>query len=291
MRSKEKILSNEHFDMTDKSFTQTVEMHADNEAPLVLENQNGKTLRLTLNSPRALNSLSLAMIKAVSSSLEQAGRDHSVRAIIINGAGKGFCAGHDLKEITHHRKDEDKGKAYFETLFKNCTEMMLKIAALPVPVIAEVHGVAAAAGCQLVASCDLAIAEKDTVFAVNGIDSGLFCSTPQVALSRNIPRKAALEMLMLGKRIDAARAEALGLINRVVSNDELKEASAAFAASAGEKSRRVIALGKAAFYRQVEMNIKEAYDDMGRTIVDNLLMDDAICGIDAFINKQKPQWD
>lgn len=258
--------------------------------PFVLEEQSGPILRLTLNRPNTLNSLSIDMLTALQTSLNQGFDNKSIRAIIINGAGKGFCAGHDLKEITAHRADEDEGLAYYKDLFKTCTDMMLTIAKLPVPVIAQIHGVAAAAGCQLVASCDMAIAEENTVFAVNGVDSGLFCSTPQVALSRNIPRKAAMEMLVLGERITSERALALGLINRSVPSAELEKTATDFAERASQKSRNVVALGKQAFYRQIELNIKDAYEDMRGVIVDNLLMPDAQCGIEAFIAKKTPEW-
>lgn len=248
-------------------------------------------LRLTLNRPKSLNCLSLNMLRALQKSFDTVADDTAVRAVIISGAGRGFCAGHDLREITAHRADDDKGLAYFEELFDTCTNMMLRIASLPVPVIAQVHGVAAAAGCQLVASCDLAIAVSDTVFAVNGIDAGLFCSTPQVALSRNIPRKAALEMLMLGTRIDGERALALGLINRSVVPDALEKVTMEFATLAAQKSRKVVALGKQAFYRQVEINVRGAYEDMGKVIVENLMLDEAQSGIEAFLDKKTPSWD
>lgn len=259
-------------------------------APYLLKESQGAILHITLNRPKTLNALSMGMLKELQAALDPLYEDRSVKALIIKGSGKGFCAGHDLKEMQSHRDDEDGGKAYFETLFTRCTNMMLTLAKLPIPVIAEIHGVAAAAGCQLVASCDLAVAETDTVFAVNGIDAGLFCSTPQVALSRNIPRKAALEMLMLGKRITAERALALGLINRVVSKEDLEATSNGFAAKASERSRAVIALGKQAFYSQIEMSVENAYREMGKTIVDNLMMPDAACGMAAFIEKKKPTW-
>ncbi len=270
---------------------QTAQQTETESPPLVLSQQVGKTLHLTLNNPKTLNSLSLDMICTLTRELDHVMEDRKIHAVIIKGAGKGFCAGHDLKEINKHRQDVDHGEAYYRTLFNNCSTMMLKITALPVPVIAEVHGVAAAAGCQLVASCDLAVASQETIFAVNGIDSGLFCTTPQVPLSRNIPRKAALEMLMLGERIDAARAEQLGLINAAVKPGTVAVKAQEFADKVGEKSRAVIALGKAAFYRQIDMDLASAYEDMSRTIVDNLMMPDAICGIDAFVKKQKPKWE
>jgi len=258
--------------------------------PFLIKEQKGAVLHITLNRPKTLNALSMDMLNAIQESLDPLAEDTSIKALIIKGAGKGFCAGHDLKEMQSHRKDEDGGKAYFEELFANCTKMMLTLAKLPLPVIAQIHGVAAAAGCQLAASCDLAIAEESTVFAVNGIDAGLFCSTPQVALSRNIPRKAALEMLMLGERISATRALELGLLNRVVTEAELAQTVDDFAEKAAARSRTVIALGKEAFYKQVELNLEQAYKVMGETIVDNLMMPDAICGMEAFIEKKKPNW-
>lgn len=258
--------------------------------PFLLKEQKGGTLHITLNRPKTLNSLSMGMLNALQEAIDPIFDDHSIKALIIKGNGKGFCAGHDLKEMQSHRGDADKGKAYFDELFDTCTKMMLTLAKLPVPVIAEIHGVAAAAGCQLVASCDLAIAEDKTIFAVNGIDAGLFCSTPQVALSRNIPRKAALEMLMLGERIDAERALQLGLLNRVVTKENLADTAESFAKKAAERSRTVIALGKQAFYKQVELSLEQAYKVMGETIVDNLMMPDAACGMEAFIEKKKPVW-
>lgn len=257
---------------------------------LIIERPQKAIQHITLNRPGSLNCLSLEMIAALQSALDEAKDDTSIRAIILSGSGPGFCAGHDLKEIASHKNDTDGGRAYYETLFNNCTQMMLTIASLPVPVIAQVHRVAAAAGCQLVATCDMAIADDQAQFAVNGIDAGLFCSTPQVALSRNIPRKAAMEMLMLGERISAERALSLGLLNRIVPKEELEKTTLDFAERAAQKSRKVIALGKQAFYRQVEMTLTLAYEDMSNVIVDNLMMEDARCGIDAFINKEKPEW-
>ena len=259
--------------------------------PILIKQRVGeKILRLTLNRPKALNCLSLELLNELMAALDEAASDKTIRAIIINGVGPGFCAGHDLKEIDSKRADRDGGRAYFEALFNTCTEMMLKIASLPIPVIAEVHKVAAAAGCQLVASCDLAVAENEAIFAVNGIDAGLFCSTPQVALSRNIPRKAAMEMLMLGERIDATRALNLGLINRAVPKEQLEATVMELATKAALRSREVIALGKKAFYQQIEMNVKEAYSQMNSVIVENLLLPDAECGIKAFIEKKQPHW-
>ncbi len=259
-------------------------------SPLVCKERKGAVLILKLNSPKSLNSLSLAMLTQLKSHLDDIYDDQTTRAVIIKGAGKGFCAGHDLKEIHSHNQDVDKGQAYYKTLFSTCTKMMLTIAKLPVPVIAQVHGVAAAAGCQLVATCDMAIASPETIFAVNGIDAGLFCATPQVALSRNVPRKAAMEMLVLGERISAERALSLGLLNKVVPQADLEAAVLDFGDRAAQKSRKVVALGKQAFYHQIEMSLQGAYADMERTIVDNLLLQDAQCGIEAFLNKTTPSW-
>lgn len=275
--------------MTDTASANVAE-ETKTEPPFLLKAQKGATLHITLNRPKTLNALSMGMLNALQEALDPIADDHTIKALIIKGSGKGFCAGHDLKEMQSHRGDADKGKSYFDELFATCTKMMLTLAKLPIPVIAEIHGVAAAAGCQLVASCDLAIAEDSTIFAVNGIDAGLFCSTPQVALSRNIPRKTALEMLMLGERIDAERALSLGLLNRVVTIETLAETAEDFADKAAMRSRTVIALGKQAFYKQVELSIEQAYKVMGETIVDNLMMPDAACGMEAFIEKKKPNW-
>lgn len=275
--------------MTDTASANVAE-ETKKETPFLLKEQKGTTLHITLNRPKTLNALSMGMLIALQEALDPIADDHTIKALIIKGSGKGFCAGHDLKEMQSHRGDADKGKSYFDELFATCTKMMLTLAKLPIPVIAEIHGVAAAAGCQLVASCDLAIAEDSTIFAVNGIDAGLFCSTPQVALSRNIPRKAALEMLMLGERIDAERALTLGLLNRVVTKETLAETAEDFAGKAAMRSRTVIALGKQAFYKQVELSLEQAYKVMGETIVDNLMMPDAACGMEAFIEKKKPEW-
>lgn len=275
--------------MTDTASANVAE-ETKKETPFLLKEQKGTTLHITLNRPKTLNALSMGMLNALQEALDPIADDHTIKALIIKGSGKGFCAGHDLKEMQSHRGDADKGKSYFDELFATCTKMMLTLAKLPIPVIAEIHGVAAAAGCQLVASCDLAIAEDSTIFAVNGIDAGLFCSTPQVALSRNVPRKAALEMLMLGERIDAERALSLGLLNRVVTKETLAETAEDFADKAAMRSRTVIALGKQAFYKQVELSIEQAYKVMGETIVDNLMMPDAACGMEAFIEKKKPNW-
>ena len=204
--------------------------------------------------------------------------------------GRGFCAGHDLKEMTRHRADGDGGRAFYESLFARCTSVMLSITNAPVPVIAAVQGIATAAGCQLVAACDMVVASTEARFGVNGVDAGLFCSTPMVALSRAIPAKAAMEMLVLGEIIDADRAERLGLVNRVVSPEDLEKAATEMADRAAQKSRAVLALGKRAFYAQRDMDLEAAYRHTSKVIVDNLMMDQAKEGISAFIDKRPPRW-
>lgn len=260
--------------------------------PLVLrEEADGGVVILTLNRPRALNALSLPLLHALHEELAAITEDKAVRAVVLRGAGRGFCAGHDLKEITGHRDDPDDGRAFFETLFESCTEVMLAIRNLPVVVIAEVQGIATAAGCQLVSTCDMAVASTEARFGVNGVDAGLFCSTPMVALSRNIPRKVAMEMLTLGQMIDADRALTHGLVNAVVDPEALADATLTMARRAAQKSRAVVALGKEAFYRQVELGVEDAYALMSRVIVDNLMMRDAEIGISCFIGKKTPEWE
>ena len=246
---------------------------------------------LTLNRPSAMNCLSMAMLEALQKALDSIAADQSVRTVILAANGRGFCAGHDLKEMTAHRRDTDGGRAYYNALFAACSKMMLSIRNLPVPVIAQVQGIATAAGCQLVAACDLAICSTTARFGVNGVDSGLFCSTPMVPLSRNIPAKAAMEMLVLGEIIDADRAVSLGLINRAVSADDLAQSVIAIARRAASKSKAVVALGKRAFYEQLEMSIEDAYSHTSKVIVDNMMMRDAQIGIGAFIDKSTPEWE
>lgn len=258
--------------------------------PLVSIETIGAVRRLTLNSPRALNSLSMAMLDALLEATQSAFADNSVKALVIAAEGKGFCAGHDLKEMTRHRTDEDGGRAFYDALFARCTDVMLGITRAPIPVIAAVQGIATAAGCQLVAACDIVVASNQARFGVNGVDSGLFCSTPMVALSRAIPRKAAMEMLVLGEIIDADRAETLGLVNAVVSQHLLEAKVMDFAVRAARKSRAVVALGKTAFYNQLDMTLDDAYQHTTKVIVDNLMMDQAKEGIAAFIDKRAPKW-
>ncbi|MDD7971795.1 enoyl-CoA hydratase [Roseinatronobacter alkalisoli] len=246
--------------------------------------------RVTLNSPGNLNALSDAMLAALSAQLEALSQQNTVKAIILRGAGKVFCAGHDLKEMQAGRAAPDKGAAYFADLFARCAALMQMIPALPQPVIAEVHGIATAAGCQLVASCDMAVAAEGTRFGVNGVNIGLFCSTPMVALTRNIPRKLAFEMLTTGQFIDATRAAELGLVNRVVAAHQLESETAALAQTVAAKLGDAVKTGKQAFYAQAEMSLADAYAHAGRVMVENMLWRDTDEGISAFLEKRKPDW-
>jgi enoyl-CoA hydratase/carnithine racemase len=240
---------------------------------------------LTLNRPRQYNALSGALLKALHGALDAIARDESVRVVVITGAGSAFCAGHDLKEM---KGLPDQGAV--AALFASCSDMMQKLIALPQPVIAAVNGLATAAGCQLAAQCDLAVAADNARFAVSGINLGLFCSTPAVALTRNLSRKRAAEMLFTGDFIDAETALDWGLVNRVCPADRLKETVDGLAASLKAKPRESLALGKALFYRQLEAGIARAYDDASRTIAANMASPAAIEGVDAFLNKRPPNW-
>ena len=260
-----------------------------NEALLTCDVTAG-VARLVMNRPAKLNALSDAMLAALKTRLEALAQDQSVRVVVLAGAGKAFCAGHDLGEMQAGRAAADKGAAYFADLFARCAEVMQLIPALPQPVIAEVHGIATAAGCQLVASCDMAIAAEQTRFGVNGVNIGLFCSTPMVALTRNIPRKMAFEMLTTGQFIDAARAEALGLVNRVVPHEHLQTETMALAATVAAKLSSAVRIGKQAFYQQAEMGLAEAYAHTGAIMVENMLWRDTDEGISAFLEKRKPDW-
>jgi enoyl-CoA hydratase/carnithine racemase len=242
-------------------------------------------LTLTLNRPDAFNALSEGMLEALQTALDHARDDERLRAVVIAGAGKAFCAGHDLKEM---RADPSLG--YYERLFEQCARVMLSIQRLPIPVIARVHGIATAAGCQLVAMCDLAVAAEGARFAVSGINVGLFCSTPGVALSRNLLRKPAFEMLVTGDFIDAATARERGLVNRVASADRIDAEVESLVAGIVAKPRAAIALGKALFYRQLEAGIAEAYVDASHTMACNMMDDAALEGVQAFIEKRKPDW-
>ena len=250
----------------------------------------GAVAHLQMNAPERLNALSDEMLAALQTEFDHLKQDRSVRVVILSGAGKVFCAGHDLKQMTLHRQAEDGGRAYFGDLFSRCATMMQTIRTLPQPVIAQVHGIATAAGCQLVASCDLAVAAEGTRFGVNGVNIGLFCSTPMVALSRNIPRKQAFEMLTTGEFIEAGRAMDLGLINRVVAPDALAAETRALADRIAAKLGSAVKIGKEAFYRQMQMPLDEAYAYTGEVMVENMLFRDTEEGISAFIEKRDPDW-
>ena len=245
---------------------------------------------LTMNAPERLNALSDEMLLELQSSFDGLSQDSSIRAIVLRGEGKAFCAGHDLKQMTQGRQAEDGGKAYFKDLFTRCATMMQTIQRLPQPVIAQVHGIATAAGCQLVATCDMAVAARGTRFGVNGVNIGLFCSTPMVALSRNIPRKQAFEMLTTGAFVDAAEAQTLGLINRVVPADSLSDASSELAETVASKLGAAVKIGKQAFYEQLQKPLNEAYDYTGDVMVQNMLWRDTEEGIAAFLEKRPPDW-
>ncbi len=245
---------------------------------------------LHLNAPERLNALSDEMLAALQEQIDALQDDRSVRVVVISGAGKAFCAGHDLKQMTAGRQAEDGGKAYFKDLFDRCARVMTGVQRLPQPVIAQVHGIATAAGCQLVASCDMAVAAEGTRFGVNGVNIGLFCSTPMVALSRNIPRKQAFEMLVTGQFIDAHRAEALGLVNKVVPADDLADATQEMAQLVASKLGAAVKIGKQAFYEQVQMGLDDAYAYTGQVMVENMLYRDTEEGIAAFLEKRPPDW-
>ncbi len=258
--------------------------------PLILSAQKGAVLRLSLNRPAARNALSAALMTALAGTLEAAAAEASVRVVILAAEGGVFSAGHDLKEMTACRAGGDKGHAAFAALFTQCSVLMQQIVHLPKPVIAEVQGIATAAGCQLVASCDLAVASSAARFATPGVDIGLFCSTPMVALSRNVGRKAAMEMLLTGDMIGAEEARARGLVNRVVTPEKLMAETMALAEKIAAKPRATVKIGKAAFYRQIEMPLAEAYDYAARVMTENMLHAEAEEGICAFLEKRHPKW-
>jgi enoyl-CoA hydratase/carnithine racemase len=246
---------------------------------------------LTLNRPAARNSLSEGLIGELHAALDDIAQDNAVRAVVIAANGSVFSAGHDLKELTARRADADRGRAYFAHMMAICSSMMQAVVRLPKPVIAAVQGVATAAGCQLVASCDLAIASDHATFATPGVDIGLFCSTPMVALSRNVTRKQAMEMLLTGEPVSAERAREIGLVNRVVPAGTERDAAIALAQQVARKSAHTIKLGKEAFYRQAEMNLADAYRFAAEVMTENMMARDAEEGIGAFIAKREPKWE
>lgn len=256
------------------------------EAPILIHHQDERGVHtLTLNTPRAFNVLSEAMLSALSSALDAIARDEGSRVVILAAAGKAFCAGHNLKEMKAH-----PSQAYYQQLFAQCSRMMMQIQRLPVPVIARVQGLATAAGCQLVAQCDLAVAVDDACFGVNGIDVGLFCATPSVPLVRNVPAKVAMEMLLTGEFISAQEARARGLVNRVVCVEQLDRAVDALVEAILAKPRVAIAMGKAVFYQHRETGIEAAYQLAGQTMACNMVHEVAQEGVQAFIDKRPPVW-
>jgi len=249
--------------------------------PLLVERDARGVVRLTLNRPQSFNALSEAMLEALQGALDGVAADEAARVVVIGATGRAFCAGHDLKEMRAQPSLE-----YYQALFAQCGRMMMTIQRLPVPVLARVQGIATAAGCQLVAMCDLAVATRDARFAVSGVNLGLFCSTPSVALSRNLSRKAAFEMLVTGEFISAEQALDKGLVNRVVEPDALDAEVAALVDSIVAKPRVAVALGKALFYRQLETGIADAYDDAARTMACNMMDACALDGVQGFIDKK-----
>ena len=257
-----------------------------NDAPYLLRTDHDGVCTLTLNRPQSRNALSRGMLAAMAGELARLRDDASVRVVIITGAGPAFCAGHDLKEL----RAENYQRTYVEALFTECSAVMMALVKLPQPVIAQVHGIATAAGCQLVASCDLAVAADDARFATPGVNIGLFCSTPMVALSRNVGRKAAMRMLLTGELIDAPTALGFDLVSHVVPAAQLSSHTATLAAQIASKSRATVAIGKEAFYRQAELPLAEAYAYASQVMAVNLSQRDAQEGINAFLEKRAPVW-
>ena len=257
---------------------------------ILLREDADKIATLTLNRPEALNALSEEMLGALQAQFDALTVDPEVKAVILRGAGRAFCAGHDLKQMTAWRQAPDGGREAFARLFAQCARMMTSIRALPQPVIAEVQGIATAAGCQLVATCDMAVAAETARFGVNGVNIGLFCSTPMVALSRNVAPKHAFEMLTTGDLIGAARAAEIGLVNRVVAEAALAGEARALAGQVASKLAYAVKIGKRAFYEQLEMPLDAAYAHTGRVITENMLHADTMEGVAAFLEKRPPDW-
>ena len=270
--------------------TTDIKPQRDPGAPPLLRADQGPVAVLTLNRPEARNCLSEDLLAALHAAIAEIGGSDAIRAIVITGAGTAFSSGHDLKELSSHRSDSDRGKAYFAKIMDACSRMMLSIVRSPKPVIAAVNGIATAAGCQLVATCDLAVASQDARFATPGVNIGLFCSTPMVALSRNLSRKAAMEMLLLGDMVGANEAKELGLVNRVVKPDETVNAAVELGRKIAEKPKATLKIGKEAFYRQLEMPLEEAYTYASAVMVENMLHEEAKEGIGAFLEKREPRW-
>jgi enoyl-CoA hydratase/carnithine racemase len=257
---------------------------------VLLREDHGGTAILTLNRPQARNSLSETLLEALSEALQAIAHDRSVRVVIIAANGPAFSAGHDLKELNAHRSDGDRGRGYFKHIMGLCSRTMQQIVTLPQPVIAAVHATATAAGCQLVVSCDLAVASQSAKFATPGVNIGLFCSTPMVALSRNVSRKHAMEMLLTGELISADEAARIGLVNHVVADGRERAEALKLAETIAAKSTLTVKIGKEAFYRQAEMKLADAYDYASAVMVENMLARDAEEGISAFIEKRDAKW-
>jgi enoyl-CoA hydratase/carnithine racemase len=277
--------------LKDETMTVQAGAAAASSSLILLREDIGKVAILTLNRPQALNSFSEAMLEALGDALTAIAHDDRVGVVVLAANGPAFSAGHDLKELNRHRSDEDRGRAYFKHIFSMSSAMMQQIVTLPQPVVAAVQATATAAGCQLVASCDLAVASRSAKFATSGIDVGLFCSTPMVALSRNVARKHAAEMLLTGEMISAERAASIGLVNRVVAPGRERQEAVKLAETIAAKSGRAIKMGKEAFYRQLGMPLAEAYEYTIGVMVENLLAPDAEEGINAFIEKREPKWE
>ena len=245
---------------------------------------------ITLTAPERLNALSDEMLSTLHQTFDDIAETSEVKAVVLAGSGKAFCAGHDLKEMTAGRQAADGGAAYFKDLFERCSALMMRIRTLPQPVVAQVHGIATAAGCQLVATCDMAVSADDARFGVNGVNIGLFCSTPMVALSRNIPRKQAFEMLTTGRFVSAHEAQNLGLVNQVVPLNQLEAAAQQLAETVAAKLSSAVRIGKRAFYEQLEMPLADAYRHTGEVMVTNMMNSDTEEGIAAFLEKRDPDW-
>ncbi|MEM6623929.1 MAG: enoyl-CoA hydratase [Pseudomonadota bacterium] len=258
---------------------------------VLLRAQAGSIATLTLSRPQKLNALSEELMTALQDTLDQISQDSSVRAVILRGSGKGFCAGHDLAQMQANRQGPDGGRAYYMALFAQCTRLMTTIPHLPQPVIAQVHGLATAAGCQLVAACDMAVAADTACFGVNGVNIGLFCSTPMVALSRNVPRKQTFELLSTGEFLDAKKARDLGLINRIAPEADLEPTTRGLAETVASKLASAVRVGKRAFYEQLDMTLDSAYAHTARVIAENMLHPDTAEGVQAFLDKRPPDWE
>ena len=266
-------------------------MEKEDKMSLVERIDDGAISRLILNQPSRLNVLSDDLLNTLQEELISVGKSKNIRCLIISGAGNGFCAGHDLKEMTNKRQNPDGGVSYFRDLFVRCSKMMTTIQSLPQPVIAQVHGIATAAGCQLVASCDLAVADDSARFGVNGVNIGLFCSTPMVALTRAVGRKRAFEMLVTGQFIEAKEAKEIGLINTISEIGQLEKTTDELALQITSKLGDAVKIGKEAFYKQSEMSLKEAYDYTGAVMAENMMFEQTKKGINLFLDKKTPEWD